>query len=78
MLFYSKTQRLHYLPGSIKNAPVRQIAFTKIFTKEFVVVIVWPLSLAQLFWDPMDCSLPGSFVHVIFQTRTLEWFAISF
>ena len=26
--------------------------------------------------DPMDCSLPGSSVHGIFQTRILEWFAI--
>ena len=26
--------------------------------------------------DPMDCSLPGS-VHGIFQTRILEWVAIS-
>ena len=23
--------------------------------------------------DPMDCSLPGSSVHGIFQTRVLEW-----
>ena len=23
--------------------------------------------------DPMDCSLPGSFVHGIFQARILEW-----
>ena len=28
--------------------------------------------------DPMDCSLPGSFVHGIFQSRVLEWVAISF
>ena len=26
----------------------------------------------------MDCSLPGSSVHGIFQARTLEWIAISF
>ena len=26
----------------------------------------------------MDCSLPGSSVHGIFQTRILEWVAISF
>ena len=26
--------------------------------------------------DPMDCSLPGSSVHVIFQARVLEWGAI--
>ena len=28
-------------------------------------------------WDPMDCSPPGSSVHGIFQTRILEWVAIS-
>ena len=28
--------------------------------------------------DPMDCSPPGSSVHEIFQTRILEWVAISF
>ena len=28
--------------------------------------------------DPMDCSLPGSSVHGIFQTRVLEWGAIAF
>ena len=27
--------------------------------------------------DPMDCSLPGSSVHGIFQERVLEWVAIS-
>ena len=26
----------------------------------------------------MDCSLPGSSVHGIFQARMLEWVAISF
>ena len=28
--------------------------------------------------DPMDCSLPDSSVHGIFQARVLEWVAISF
>ena len=28
--------------------------------------------------DPMDCSLPGSSVHGIFQARVLEWSAIAF
>ena len=26
--------------------------------------------------DPMDCSLPGSSVHGIFQARILKWVAI--
>ena len=28
--------------------------------------------------DPMDCSLPGSSIHGIFQARVLEWNAITF
>ena len=28
--------------------------------------------------DPMDCSLPGSTVHGIFQARVLAWVAIFF
>ena len=28
--------------------------------------------------DPMDCSLPGSSVHGIFQATVLEWGAIEF
>ena len=28
--------------------------------------------------DPMDCSLPGSSIHEIFQARVLEWGAIAF
>ena len=37
--------------------------------------------IAQLYptlSDPMDCSLPGSFVHGIFQARVVEWAAIAF
>ena len=28
--------------------------------------------------DPMDCSLPGSSIHGIFQAREQEWGAIAF
>ena len=28
--------------------------------------------------DPMDCSLPGSSAHGIFEARVLEWVAIAF
>ena len=31
-----------------------------------------------LFYNPMDCGLPGSSVHGILQARILEWAAISF
>ena len=32
----------------------------------------------QTLRDPVDCSLPGSLVHGIFQARVLEWGAIAF
>ena len=32
----------------------------------------------QTLSDPMDCSLPGSSAHGIFQARVLEWGAIAF
>ena len=28
--------------------------------------------------DPMDCSLPGSSIHGMFQARVLEWGAVAF
>ena len=33
------------------------------------------IQLCLTLHDPMDCSLPGSSVHGIFQARTLEWVA---
>ena len=36
------------------------------------------LQLCPTLSDPMDCSLPGSFIHGIFQARVLEWVAIAF
>ena len=32
----------------------------------------------QTLSDPMDCRLPGSSVHGIFQARVLKWIAITF
>jgi len=29
-----------------------------------------------MLFNPMDCSLLGSFIHGIFQARILEWVAI--
>ena len=35
------------------------------------------LQSCQTLSDPMDCSLPGSSAHGIFQARGLEWGAIT-
>ena len=42
-----------------------------------VVVCAKSLQLRLTMWDPLDCSLPGSFLHGILQARILEWVAIS-
>ena len=38
----------------------------------------WSRSVVSDSSDPMDCSLPGSSIHGIFQAKVLEWVAISF
>ena len=35
-------------------------------------------SESEVVSDPMDCSLPASSIHGIFQARVLEWGAIAF
>ena len=41
------------------------------------LTVTQSLSCVCLFWDPMDCSPPGSSVHEILQVRILEWVVIS-
>ena len=40
--------------------------------------VTWSRSVVSDSLQPMDCSLPGSSVHGIFQAIVLEWIAISF
>ena len=50
------------------------------YAKAFDCVKKWS-EVAQscpTLWDPVDCSLPGSSVHGIFQARILQWVTISF
>ena len=45
------------------------------------LIILWKVLVTQsclTLCDPLDCSLPGSFVHEILQARILEWVAIPF
>ena len=61
-------------------------AYLKVFYNFPVIFVFDPLvlcvcSVTQLclsLCKPMDCSPPGSSVHGIFQTRILEWVAISY
>ena len=42
---------------------------------KMILLVTWSYSTLC---DPMDCSLPGSSIHGIFQARIVEWAAISF
>ena len=53
-----------------------KLAHLKIYNVH-VCVCAKSLQSCPTLCDPMDCSLPGSSVHKIFQARTLEWVAIS-
>ena len=44
----------------------------------FVVCCCWVIEPCLTLCDCLDCSLPGSSVNVISQTRILVWIAISF
>ena len=47
----------------------------KVMTNLVLVLVAY---LCPTLCDPMDCSLPGSSVHGIFQARVLEWGVIAF
>ena len=43
-----------------------------------LLLLLSHFSRVRPFAGPMDCSLPGSSAHGIFQARVLEWGAIAF
>ncbi|CAI9170699.1 unnamed protein product [Rangifer tarandus platyrhynchus] len=47
------------------------------FVSSFGGCLAWEVAQScPTLCNPMDCSLPGSSVHRIFQARVLEWVAI--
>ena len=51
-----------------------------LISRSFIAVSSGKSEVVQsctILWDPIDCSLPGSSVPGIFQSRVLEWIAIS-
>ena len=55
----------------------KQTACPDLSFYSFACVCAQSLSCVQLFVTPMDCSLPGSSAHGVFQARILEQVTIS-
>ena len=68
--------RLKTFPLDIQTA----ILYMKRCSTLLIIMYVYVkiAKLCQTLCNPMDCSLPGSSVHGIFQARMLECVAISF
>jgi len=50
----------------------------RVVSSAYLKVKIEVAQLRLTLHSPMDCSLPGSSAHEIFQARVLEWVAISF
>ena len=59
--------------GCVKDTDSKYVSY-----RPMDLIVKWSRLVVSDSCDPMDCSLPGSSVHGIFQARTLEWVAISF
>ena len=71
---FSRTVALRYLMAESFQTSSRNSV--DVLFSVLVKVLVTQTCLTLC--DPMDCSLPGSSVHGIFQARILEWVAIPF
>ena len=79
---------LHHLPVCADSCPLSQwcrptisssvIPFSSCLQSFPACVCMLVAQSCPTLCDPMDCSLPGCFVHGILQARILEWVAISF
>ena len=58
--------------ATVSRSGLSQFSLLQMAVKGKVLVAQSCLTLC----DPMDCSLPGSFVHGILQARILEWVAM--
>ena len=80
---YKRKQNLDPAPRApmhkrkIKKAELKKSVLGRKVMTNLVSQSVNLLSHVQL-CSPVDCSLPGSSIHGIFQARVLEWVAISF
>ena len=68
---------------SQSRTPLKRLSSSSSSTREYISIFlsISAGSIAQScpnLYSPIDCSLPGSSVHGVFQARILEWVTISY
>ena len=66
-----------WLLGVLLYLPLKGIS-RYVIARPFSISVLVAQSCLTLCGGPMDCSLPGSSIHGIFQAEMLEWVAIPF
>ena len=86
LLSHKKSKRMPFVATwiTLEIIKLREVRQKK---KNNIDIYMWNLKydmkvkvtrLCLTLWEPMDYSLPGSFVHGIIQARILEWVAFPF
>ena len=63
---------------AVVNLRSQDLLRSVVNTEKFLLCYAKSLQSWPILCDPMDCSLPGSSIHGIFQARVPEWDAIAF
>ena len=75
-LIYFVYMTLHICRTATPLFPYPQPLLTTILLSASMKAKALVIQLCPTLCDPMDCSLPGSFVHGILQARILKWVAM--
>ena len=74
-LYGLKTKNSFYIFKGLVKHPHREDYVTVLYLSSCLCSVIQMCQTLTL-GDPIDCSLPGSIVHRMFQARILEWVTI--
>ena len=78
MLIFKPGFSLSFFTFIKKLFSFSSLSSIRVVSSAYLKVKIEVAQLCLTLHGPMDCSLPGSSAHGIFQARVLEWVAISF
>ena len=78
MLRFKPTFSLSSLTLIKRFFSASSLSAIRVVSSAYLRLLIFLPAICLTLWDPLDCSLPGSSIHGIFQARILEWVAVSF